>query len=87
MIKDAYWIGMADGGDICPEFIKHFKVKTSVREAMLTITAIGVYEARINNERIGDFILAPGCTAYNKRLRSRHSTEFLENYALFVSVG
>ncbi|MBQ3426805.1 MAG: family 78 glycoside hydrolase catalytic domain [Clostridia bacterium] len=69
MIKDAYWIGMADGGDICPEFIKHFKVKTTIREAMLTITAIGVYEAQLNGKRIGDFILAPGCTAYNKRLQ------------------
>lgn len=36
---------------------------------MLTITAIGVYDAYLNGKRIGDFILAPGCMAYNKRLQ------------------
>ncbi|MBR6524937.1 MAG: family 78 glycoside hydrolase catalytic domain [Clostridia bacterium] len=35
----------------------------------LTITALGIYEARLNGHRIGDFIFAPGWTHYTKRLQ------------------
>ncbi|MDD6483801.1 MAG: family 78 glycoside hydrolase catalytic domain [Clostridiales bacterium] len=68
MIKDAKWIGR-DMGEICPEFIRRFLVKKPVKHAVMTVTATGVYEARINGERVGNFFLAPGCTAYQKRLQ------------------
>ncbi|WP_099205367.1 family 78 glycoside hydrolase catalytic domain [Scatolibacter rhodanostii] len=37
--------------------------------ARLYISACGVYEAQLNGQRIGDFILAPGFTNYYKRLQ------------------
>ena len=40
-----------------------------VRKARLYISACGVYEARINGERAGSFILAPGSTDYRKRIQ------------------
>ena len=36
--------------------------------AVLYITCHGLYEARLNGRRVGDFVLAPGVGDYNKRL-------------------
>ncbi len=41
----------------------------AVRKARLYISACGVYEARINGQRVGTFILAPGSTDYHKRIQ------------------
>ncbi|MGA5361235.1 glycoside hydrolase family 78 protein [Streptomyces purpurascens] len=53
----------------CP-FLRHeFDLRGPVRSARLYATALGVYEAEINGTRVGDEVLAPGWTAYDKRLR------------------
>ena len=49
-------------------FRKCFDVK-DVKQARLYITACGVYEARLNGMRCGDFVLAPGVTDYRKRIQ------------------
>ncbi len=36
--------------------------------ARLYITACGIYEARLNGRRVGNFVLAPGHTDYRKRI-------------------
>ena len=41
----------------------------SVASARLYITALGLYEARLNGARIGDAVLAPGSTDYARRVR------------------
>ena len=41
----------------------------SVENARLYISACGIYEARINGQRVGDFILAPGSTDYRRRIQ------------------
>ena len=40
-----------------------------VKKARLYITACGLYEAKLNNRRIGDVILAPGITDYRGRVQ------------------
>ena len=40
-----------------------------VKKARLYITACGLYEAKINGQRIGDFVRAPGITDYRKRVQ------------------
>ena len=40
-----------------------------VKKARLYITACGLYETKLNGQRIGDFILAPGITDYRKRVQ------------------
>lgn len=40
-----------------------------IKRARLYITACGLYEARINGRRAGDFVLAPGITDYRKRVQ------------------
>ena len=47
-------------------FRKEFDAK-DIKLARLYITAAGLYEASINENRVGNFILAPGSTDYTKR--------------------
>lgn len=69
-IKESNWITpIFDADDGAVEFVRSFTLDKKAASAVLTVTAIGVYDAYINGKRIGDFILAPGCTAYNKRLQ------------------
>lgn len=49
-------------------FKKEFDV-SSIKKARLYITSLGLYEARINGEKVGTFMLAPGVTNYNKRVQ------------------
>ena len=52
-----------------------------VKKARLYITACGLYEAKINGRRVGDFILAPGITDYRKRVQYQtyDVTDLLQN--------
>lgn len=49
-------------------FKKRFNAQNVVK-ARLYITACGLYEAKINGQRVGNFILAPGHTDYTKRIQ------------------
>lgn len=49
-------------------FRKKFNV-SSVQKARLYITSLGLYEAKINNKKVGTFVLAPGVTNYRKRVQ------------------
>ena len=50
-------------------FRKRFTTEKAVRKARLYITACGLYESRLGNVRIGDFVMAPGYTDYRKRVQ------------------
>ncbi|KJR83636.1 alpha-L-rhamnosidase [Sporothrix schenckii 1099-18] len=66
----APWAGDAAGPQPEHLFRKEFLlVNAAVDHARLYITAQGVYEAEINGRRIGDYFLAPGWTAYDRRLQ------------------
>lgn len=49
-------------------FKKSFEV-SSVKQARLYITSCGLYEAKLNGKRVGNFVLSPGHTDYNKRIQ------------------
>jgi alpha-L-rhamnosidase len=51
-----------------PLLRREFDVRPGVTGARLYITALGVYEARINGCVVGDHVLAPGWTSYSHRL-------------------
>ncbi|MBR2868936.1 MAG: family 78 glycoside hydrolase catalytic domain [Clostridia bacterium] len=69
-IKNAKWIRHPEVYvDQAIEFSKSFAVDSEVESATLEITSLGVYEAKINGKRVGDYIFAPGWTSYNKRLQ------------------
>lgn len=68
-IQQSQFITCPPMGDVCPVFRFAFMPEKPVCHARLEVTALGVYEAELNGNRVGDFILAPGWTAYQKRLQ------------------
>lgn len=68
---------------------KDFSIHGKVKKARLYATAHGIYEAYLNGKRVGDMVLAPGCTQYDKRLyyQTYDVTDMLsgENVIVFVT--
>ena len=67
----AEWIThpLAAGEAASPVFTRIFCVEKEVRRARLYATALGVYEAEVNGEKVDDTYFAPGWTNYHKRLQ------------------
>ena len=79
-----------DWGLWCPEFKRTVVLRGEVASAVLEISALGVYECRINGERVGDAYMTPGWTAYSFRLQyqSYDVTDMLsEESEIIVSAG
>ncbi|MFW2504165.1 glycoside hydrolase family 78 protein [Clostridium diolis] len=53
----------------CPVFVKEFKAEKEIKKVRVYATALGVYEIKINGEKVGDTFFAPGWTNYKKRLQ------------------
>lgn len=53
--------------DPAPLFRKEFTVRSGIAKARLYITGLGYYEASINGTRIGDHVLDPAWTNFDKR--------------------
>ena len=51
----------------CPIIRKEFQVRKKVIKARVYVTAKGLYELRLNGEKVGKDFLTPGWTSYNKR--------------------
>ena len=91
MLERSEWIKGCEknlrGGTV---YLKNFRCAAKAEKAMLEITALGVYEAKLKGERVGDFILAPGWTSYLNRLQvqSYDVTDMLKTEnSLEVTVG
>lgn len=69
MLKADWILPAYNMGTVCPLFRKDFDVDKKVDSATLYVTARGVYEATINGQRVGDFVMAPGWTSYHNRLQ------------------
>ena len=52
-----------------PLLRREFQVRAGLAQARLYVTALGVYEAQINGQAVGDHVLDPGWTSYDYRLR------------------
>ncbi len=52
-----------------PLLRKEFAIEKPIERARLYATALGVYEPRINGERVGHDLFAPGWTDYDKRIQ------------------
>lgn len=91
MLERSEWIRGCEknlrGGTV---YLKNFRCAAKAEKAILKITALGVYEVKLNGERVGDFILAPGWTSYLNRLQvqSYDVTNLLKTEnSLEVTVG
>lgn len=91
MLERSEWIKGCEknlrGGTV---YLKNFRCAAKAEKAILKITALGVYEVKLNGERVGDFILAPGWTSYLNRfqVQSYDVTNLLKTEnSLEVTVG
>ena len=90
-ILNANWIKspkLSKECEIC--YSKQFDAKKDLVSASLEMTSYGVYVARINGKRVGDQVMAPGWTAYTRRLQveTYDVTELIdENNTICVGVG
>jgi alpha-L-rhamnosidase len=53
----------------CPVFKKEFNSAKQLLSASVLVTSHGLYEAEINGKKVGDALLTPGWTDYDKRLQ------------------
>ncbi|WP_422083596.1 family 78 glycoside hydrolase catalytic domain [Ulvibacterium sp.] len=51
-----------------PYLRKPFSVQGKIKKASLYVTSLGVFEMSLNGKRIGNDLLAPGWSDYNKRI-------------------
>lgn len=68
----AKWISVAteEEGRPSPVLRRTFNLgKKKIRSAYAYITSLGMYEAQLNGQRVGDAYLSPGWTSYDKRLQ------------------
>ncbi len=54
--------------DPAPLFRKEVQVGKTVKRARLYVTGLGYYEATLNGKRVGDHVLDPGWTKFDKRV-------------------
>jgi alpha-L-rhamnosidase len=52
-----------------PMVRREFKLSGPVERARAYVTSHGLYELQLNGQRVGDELLTPGWTSYNKRLQ------------------
>ena len=65
-LHGAKWIG--DKGSRNPAFAKAFVPRGKVASATLAVTGVGWYEAYLNGRKVGDKVLDPIPTQYDKRV-------------------
>lgn len=77
LLSPTDWVARWIAGDYKPRkntrypvdcFKKEFTAAREIGRARLYITACGLYEARLNGQRVGEFYLAPGSTDYRRRI-------------------
>lgn len=70
----AQWIGLdeplAEGALATPRHLRReFTITRPLRHATVYATALGLYELRLNGQRVGKHLLAPEWTNYHKRVQ------------------
>ncbi len=88
-ILNANWIKAGENmGDVVPVFSKVIEV-CDPEKAVISVTSKGVYCLYINGKRVSDYVLAPGWTAYRKRLQyqSYDVTNMLKNGENKIEIG
>ncbi|EOD85791.1 hypothetical protein OKM_01137 [Enterococcus faecium EnGen0041] len=86
----ANWIGYRGTQEHHPLFKKNFQIKKPIKDARLYICGLGLYEAQLNNEKIGDEVLTPFLNDYDTFLQVQTydvSKQLQENNQLSVLLG
>ena len=64
----AKWIGVSEG-DTHPEFQKVFRTDKKIKSARLYICGLGIFEASINGNKVGNDLLAPFINDYEEHFQ------------------
>lgn len=86
----AKWIANKDKDIQNTLFKKEFPTSKDIKSARLYVTGLGLYEAYLNNKKVGNEFLAPGSTAYDKwvQVQTYDVTSMLQNKnKLVISTG
>ncbi|MFB9769253.1 alpha-L-rhamnosidase [Lactiplantibacillus modestisalitolerans] len=88
----AKWIANADKDLQNTLFKRNFETAKAIQSARLYVTGLGVYEAYLDHQKVGDEYLAPGSTDYRKwvQVQTYDVTEPLQtqtNHELLISTG
>jgi alpha-L-rhamnosidase len=63
------WDEDATQSNPAPYLRREFELKNNIQSARLYITALGLYEAELNGQVVGNQVFSPGWTVYDQRLR------------------
>lgn len=74
LFKKAVWIGTGNKNDkknmLPPEiFLKEFRTNRPVKEVTLSVSAMGIYQVKVDDELMSDVYFAPGHGEYRKQIR------------------
>ena len=64
----AEWITTGDTTLAAPLLRKDFSIEKKINKAFAYVSGLGYYELWLNGTRVGDHVLDPGMTDYNKRV-------------------
>lgn len=91
MFEQAAWITAGERmGSVSPEFRKELTFGKIPVKAEAHVTAMGVYELRINGKRMGDALMTPGWTSYPNRIQYQTydiTKELTENTRISILCG
>ena len=65
----ADFIGMQEDDAFHPVFFKNFTSTKKVKDARIYVSGLGLYEAYLNGEKIGEDLLDPFCNDYSKQIQ------------------
>jgi alpha-L-rhamnosidase len=86
----ADWITDPDEEEACGVFMKEFHETKEIIKARAYVSALGLYEMKLNGKRVGDARFAPGWTSYQSRLQYQtyDITEYVcETNQIHITVG
>ena len=90
-MKKIQWIkSPVDTGSAAVCFVRKIAVGEGLVRAVLSVSAIGIYEAKINGEKIGHQVLTPGWTNYDHRVQVMTedvTAQMKQENMLSISVG
>jgi alpha-L-rhamnosidase len=69
---EAEWIAAPEkrlGAGVCPQLRTFFHIDKEIANATIYVTALGLYELQLNDERVGEHYFTPGWTSYANRLQ------------------
>lgn len=88
--KAKWIIPQRDMGEVVPHFFRKIHIKKDVEYVKIYMTALGVYDLKINGEKVSEYVLAPGWTDYRYRLQYQEydvTNYIVEDNQIEINIG